>query len=445
MSTLDERLARRTSLGTWTFDDRFSYRAGLGRIFNAYGPNICELCYYITSPGGTFTLRSEGSVSYVVDWGDGSSETSTSNALAHTYAAGDYIIKISSAVVYRPFFNSTGDEDLITEIHTTDIDFGTSLANAWYGANNMTNFNAAFGVTTGVQSFSQTWQNCSSLTSFPLIDTSSITNFASAWQNCSSLTSFPLIDTSSGSNFASSWYGCNQLTSFPLIDVSSGTSFANAWRDCSGLTSFPLIDVSSGTTFDSTWRNCSSLTSFPLIDASSGTNFYGAWRDCSSLTSFPTLDVSSGTNFRNTWYGCSGLTSFPLIDTSSGRSFYGTWETCTDLTSFPLIDVSSGTTFQQAWLNCNGLTTFPANFFDSWTGTPVNSCFVNTWLNCSSLTATSVENILNSIDTSGQSAPGTGPDITIDYNASTGAPNISTAVSNLKGRGWTITLNGVAQ
>jgi len=110
-----------------------------------------------------------------------------------------------------------------------------------------------------------------------------------------------------------------------------------------------------------------------------------------------------------------------------------------------LIDVSSGTTFQQAWLNCNGLTTFPANFFDSWTGTPVNSCFVNTWLNCSSLTATSVENILNSIDTSGQSAPGTGPDITIDYNASTGAPNISTAVSNLKGRGWTITLNGVAQ
>ena len=37
MSTLDERLARRTSLGTWTFDNRFSYRGGLGRIYGYDG------------------------------------------------------------------------------------------------------------------------------------------------------------------------------------------------------------------------------------------------------------------------------------------------------------------------------------------------------------------------------------------------------------------------
>ena len=285
-----------------------------------------QITYGITSTGGVFNLRSTGTVDYEVEWGDGTVERSTSNTLAHTYAAGSYVLKVRTAQQYRPYFNNSGDEDQITSVAlVSDLDVGTNLASAWFGANNMTRFNAAFGVTTGV------------------------------------------------------------------------TDFSGAWRACSGLTSFPLIDVSSGGTFASSWRDCF------------------------------------------------GLTSFPLIDTSSGRSFYGTWETCTDLTSFPLIDVSSGTTFQQAWLNCNGLTTFPANFFDSWTGTPVNSCFVNTWLNCSSLTATSVENILNSIDTSGQSAPGTGPDITIDYNASTGAPNISTAVSNLKGRGWTITLNGVAQ
>jgi hypothetical protein len=67
------------------------------------------------------------------------------------------------------------------------------------------------------------------------------------------------------------------------------------------------------------------------------------------------------------------------------------------------------------------------------------------WDNCTSLTATSVENILNSIDTSGQSAPASGVDITIDYDAGTGTPSVSTAVTNLKSRGWTITLNGVAQ
>jgi len=37
MSTLDERLAQRTSLGTWTFDNRFSYRGGLGRIYGYDG------------------------------------------------------------------------------------------------------------------------------------------------------------------------------------------------------------------------------------------------------------------------------------------------------------------------------------------------------------------------------------------------------------------------
>jgi hypothetical protein len=261
-----------------------------------------QITYGITSTGGVFNLRSTGTVDYEVEWGDGTVERSTSNALAHTYAAGSYVLKIRTAQQYRPLFNNSTDEDQITSVAlVSDLDVGSILANAWFGGNNITSFDAAFGVTTGV------------------------TNFSFAWYACSSLTDFPEIDTSSGTSFIETWRRCNQLTSFPLIDVSSGTTFASAWRDCTGLTNFP------------------------------------------------------------------------------------------------------------------------ANFFDSWTATPVNSCFFNTWLNCSSLTATSVENILNSIDTSGRSAPASGVDITISYNASSGTPNISTAVSNLKSRGWTITLNGVPQ
>ena len=152
-----------------------------------------------------------------------------------------------------------------------------------------------------------------------------------------------------------------------------------------------------------------------------GSNFIRAWQECTSLKSFPLINTSGVINFGTAWLGCSGLTSFPLIDTSIG------------------------TNFAFSWYNCSSLTDFPANFFDSWTATPANSCFVNAWDGCSSLTATSVENILNSIDTSLQSAPASGVDITIDYNAASGTPNISTAVSNLKSRNWTITLNGVAQ
>ena len=422
MSTLDERLAQRTSLGTWTFDNRFEYRFGLGRIYSDGGPVICELCYYITSPGGTFTLRSTNSVDYEVDWGDGTSETSTSNNLAHTYAAGDYIIRITSAVVYRPYFNNSGDEDQITSVAlVSDLDVGSALTSAWYGANNMTEFNAAFGVTAGVTNFNITWTGCTGLTSFPLIDTSSGTNFFAAWQGCSGLTSFPLIDTSSVNFFYAAWDGCSSLTTFPLINTSLGGDFGYAWRNCSLLTSFPLINTSSGTSFSNTWSGCTGLTTFPLIDTSSGTDFTSAWLGCSGLTSFPTLVTSSGTSFSFAWYGCNQLTSFPSLN------------------------INAATTFYYAWYGCTALTTFPANFFDSWTGTPANNCFVQAWTNCSSLTATSVENILNSIDTSLRSAPASGVDITIDYNAASGTPDISTAVSNLISRNWTITLNGVLQ
>jgi hypothetical protein len=129
----------------------------------------------------------------------------------------------------------------------------------------------------------------------------------------------------------------------------------------------------------------------------------------------------------------------------SVADFFAAWRGCSSLTSFPLIDTSNGTSFRDAWRGCSSLENFPAGFFDNWTATPANNCLVDTWLNCTSLTATSVENILNSIDTSGRNPPASGVNITIDYNTATGTPDIATAVTNLKSRGWTITLNGVAQ
>ena len=39
-------------------------------------------------------------------------------------------------------------------------------------------------------------------------------------------------------NFRAAWYG-NSLTSFPLIDTSSGTNFGSAWRDNAELVDFP--------------------------------------------------------------------------------------------------------------------------------------------------------------------------------------------------------------
>ena len=393
------------------------------------------------SSNGTCAIITTGTTTYTVDWGDGSpvqTITATGTFTAeHTYVVPkEYNVKVGVVSgAFRPYYNGSSvyARQLVKIrrtpdgwVNTSTSGFGTNLDRGWFGANNLKKIDRQTN-TTGVTSFSLSWRDCKSLTSFPLIDTSSGTNFQQAWQSCSSLTSFPLIDTSSGTNFFATWYGCSSLTSFPLIDTSA--------------------DTPAGTNFQQAWQFCSSLTSFPLIDTSSGINFFQTWHTCSSLTSFPLLNTSNGTNFFGAWYNCSSLTSFPLIDTSSGTSFYQAWQLCSSLTSFPLIDTAASTTFYFAWRDCTNLTDFPANFFNSWTGTPANNCFVATWLGCTSLTSTSVENIYNSLSISPSSStpPASGTNITVDYNASTGTPDITISAIDLTAKGWTPTLNNVAQ
>ena len=277
------------------------------------------------------------------------------------------------------FTSAWRDCNSLTSFPLIDTSSGTSFGAAWYACSSLTSF-PAINTSSGTL-FWNTWQNCSSLTSFPALDTSSGTIFQSAWQGCTSLTSFPAINTSSGTNFSYAWYNCTSLTSFPLIDTSSGTDFNSAWRNCNSLTSFPALDTSSGTNFNSSWRNCSSLTSFPALDTSSGTAFNNAWNNCDSLTSFPLIDTSLGTSFRFAWKLCRGLTSFPLINTSSGTNFSETWYNCNSLTSFPEIDTSSGTTFYRAWRDCTSLTSFPA--INTSSGTNFNQA----WYDCTSLTS----------------------------------------------------------
>ena len=214
------------------------------------------------------------------------------------------------------------------------------------------------------------------------------------------------------------------------------------------VTSISSVSFAGITNLSSCWQACFLLTSFPFIDTSNITIFNATWQYCQGLTSFPLLDISKGTNFRAAWGSCYALTSFPLLNTSNGTTFSEAWTNCYALTSFPLLNTSKGTTFREAWWWCNNLTNFPANFFDSWVGNPVASCFFRTWESCLKLTAQSVENILVSIAFSGKSAPagatGTQADITITYATNTGSLSTATtnAITTLKSRGWKPTING---
>jgi surface protein len=59
------------------------------------------------------------------------------------------------------------------------------------------------------------FEGCSSLTTLPLLDTSSVSNMYRLFEGCSSLTTIPFLNTSNVSDMDFMFEGCSSL---PLID-----------------------------------------------------------------------------------------------------------------------------------------------------------------------------------------------------------------------------------
>ena len=82
---------------------------------------------------------------------------------------------------------------------------------------------------------SSMFQNCYSLGSVPLFDTSSVISMSYMFQNCYSLVSVPLFDTSSVTSMSYMLRNCYSLVSVPLFDTSSATSMSSMFQSCYSL------------------------------------------------------------------------------------------------------------------------------------------------------------------------------------------------------------------
>ena len=121
------------------------------------------------------------------------------------------------------------------------------------------------------------------------------------------------------------------------------------------------------------------------------------------------------------------------VDTSCVTNFTNAWKNCNNLFSFPSLNVSSGTNFEYAWSGCSSLTVFPPNMFNTCLATN----FQFAWQNCS-LDQVSVDDILESIDTAGQS----NGILSLDGGSSAPpGPSGTAAKLSLEGKGWTVSTN----
>lgn len=254
-------------------------------------------------------LTSAGSYNFLVDWGDGTSSAITTwNDIATEHIYPD------------------------DQVYTVSI---LGRCSVWYFDNNGDRLKVISVLQWGNAVTSQLrFYGCANLVSVS-----------------GSATDYPRV-----TNFGTTFRGCTSLTTFPPMNTSNVTSFSNTWRDCTGLTSFSALDMSKATQIDSAWQQCTHLVVFPLIITSDLlTKADYAWSGCGAMTSFPgmvghpaypaVINLGKVTNFSASWNGCYGLQSFPAINTMSGLQFVETWLGCTGLagSAFPALDMRAMT------------------------------------------------------------------------------------------------------
>lgn len=377
--------------------------------FASSSSTVHEVIYTIANMGSEFQIRDTGTVYYKVNWGDGTDlETVTTNNKSHTYStAGIYVVRLYNITgSYRPYWTGSafGDQVLMVSIKS-GVDLGTNLQSAFNSMDAMLKFVIPFTATSNVTRTNGMFAGMNYLTSspgYPLFDTSNVTDIQNMF----------------------SGYGNPTPTVFgtvPLYDFSEATTAYQLFRDNKFISTIPAFNLSKCTNMALAFYGTTNLTAIPAITLTSlCTSFYRAFSYTQKLTSIAVINTSGVTDFRDAW----------VASTNSD----------TYLTSFPALDFSSGTQFQQSWRYRDVLVDFPANLFDS-TGTLNSNAFQNAWNGCA-LTAQSIENILTSLDTNGQSNITLGINGGTNANASTWSTAANTAYNNLVGKGWTITQNG---
>jgi hypothetical protein len=392
-----------------------------------------------TSNDDQFTLPAVGGPFDVTDWGDGESSLAVSGSQTHTYdSIGTYTIYINKITNnFQPCkFVVDGDKAKLLDVlqwgnivwDNADLSF-KKCSNLDISATDIPDMS-------NCTDFTEICRDCTSLTSFPLIDVSSATTFYVAWYGCSALESFPLLVLPAGLTVLTwAWYGCSTLTSFPLLNTSGATNFNATWSGCTGLTAFPEIDTGAGTDFGSTWSGCTGLTAFPLLDFTSATSLIYAWNSC-TFTSFPLIVITSSTTVKLAWRYCAGLTSFPIIDTSAVTDFYAAWQGATGLDTVPLLDTGAGTNFQYTWYGKGVIDSFPGDTQDMGAMTLGLGCFQN-----STLTTSDYSDLLVNLETNNQNASVTFHGGSSLYSAGAAATARAALIAD---HSWTITDGGEA-
>lgn len=306
----------------------------------------------------TLPLVNGASYTFVVDWGDGNTDTITTWDQAektHQYAlAGSHSVSINGICEQLSF---ALDPTSATKLKSVE-----RLGHlAW-------------------TSLSGTFKGCTSLTSVitHLTDTSLVTDVSSFLEGCTSLIDLDVtgeFDSTLVTDYTSFLKGCTAIASVDLSElVLTPTNVASMFQDCSALATLNLtgMDSSLVTDFSNIFNGCTGFLTLDVsvFDVSSGLNFSNMFTGMTGLT---TLDVSSfvptsGTNFSYMFSGMTAATSFNLtgFNAAAGLNFSYMFDGCTALAALDADLITTvGTDFSYMFNNCSALLTLDVSSFST--------------------------------------------------------------------------------
>ena len=306
-------------------------------------------------------------------WGDGTNSTGVNGNNTHVYAAsGVYTVKIESNLFGGIYFNNTGDKAKITKVVSFGHGVIRSLATSFYGCSSLLSIDIGDIVNNGVDAQSM-YRGCTSLTTVPLFDLSSVTNAYAMFAYCAALTTVPLFNLSNCTNAQSMFYQCTALTTVPLLNLSNCTNAGSMFFQCSKLTTVPFFDLSKVTNAGSMFAYCAALTTVPLLNLSSVTNASYMFLGCTPLTVIPFFDLSKVTNASYMFYQCSNITTVPFFDLSKVTNASYMFYQCTALTTVPLLNLSSVTDASNMFLGVTLTTQSYSDFLINLATLPLQS------------------------------------------------------------------------
>ncbi len=302
---------------------------------------------------------------YTVDWGDGVIENYNANVQANheynytaisdtTLCSGGYkqvIVKVYpqagqtfTSIDLDKKHTKTGLQKYSSEFLEIVISGASLTTIKISGIPTTINFSKLVSVSiynNSVTSMSYMFNNCYSLTTIPLLNTSAVIGMSYMFNNCYNLTTIPLLNTSKVINMDRMFLNCTSLTTIPLLNTSAVTSMSDMFQSCYSLTTIPLLNTSKVTNMDRMFYNCPSLTTIPLLNTSAVTSMSNMFFGCYSLTTIPLLNTSKVTNMGSMFIGCTSLSKAPLKNINVALSVSGL-----KLSSKSINEIFKGTKYQ---------------------------------------------------------------------------------------------------